>query len=608
MAETGKGFDLASALAGVPRLDTSGGREQIEYIPLERIDSDPLNFYALTGLEELAANIELIGLQQPLRVRENPEYPGHVVIVSGHRRRAALQKLADEGRADLREVPCIREVPAASAALQELRLIYANSGTRVLSSAELSRQVERVEELLYQLKEEGMEFPGRMRDHVAEACKVSKSKLARLKVIRENLIPEFAKHYKAGRIKETPAYTLAQQPVGVQKLVWKYTDNKDLASLSEWQITNMLGKINPVLERTCRRKAGGPPCGHQSVLLDKIFDGSYGYKPCDRICCDKCDKLASCKSACPLLAENVKKLRTDRAAQNKQEKLAREERDRPEVEAISAFWEREAAARAAAGKSVKELFKATETYYSGENEKSWLEREALQKIKRGDTLPFGMYGFSLSEARKLVATADLLGVTTDYLLGRTDVPGGAADVSSMDTIPEDEGEEPPVRRVRWESRGRTPPVGKPILTYEHTNDGPVYRPAVWEGGQFKSPNGKKVLTGLQYSQWLELPSPGSLESIELAPPEEAAGQLVISGWMPGGTFPRHPCDVVADFRIEGGPDRSDAYLRRICCFNGEALLFKRYGSKIDAECVRWMVLPPVEDDVSKLDTNVEGEA
>ncbi len=151
-------------------------------------------------------------------------------------------------------------------------------------------------------------------------------------------------------------------------------------------------------------------------------------------------------------------------------------------------------------------------------------------------------------------------------------------------------------------------MGKPILTYEHTNDGPVYRPAVWEGGQFKSPNGKKVLTGLQYSQWLELPSPGSLESIELAPPEEAAGQLVISGWMPGGTFPRHPCDVVADFRIEGGPDRSDAYLRRICWFNGEALLFKRYGSKIDAECVRWMVLPPVEDDVSKLDTNVEGEA
>lgn len=524
-------FSLAEVLRGqlqnaggnVSKLDTSGGREQIEYIPLDRIDGDPNNFYDLSGLEELAANIELVGLQQPLRVRESTETPGHVILVSGHRRRAALQKLVDEGRAEFREAPCIREKPAGSAALQELRLIYANSDTRVLTSAELSRQAERVVQLLYQLKEEGMEFPGRMRNHVSEACRVSKSKLARLKVIRENLIPEFAEQYKADRLKETSAYTLAQQPADVQELVWKYSDTKRLESLSEWQISNMIGKIKPVLERTCRRGAGKPPCSHQAALLDKLFDGTCSYKPCDRICCEKCEKLASCKSACPLLAEKAKKLRTDRAAQNKQEKLARQERDRPEVEAISAFWEREAAARAKAGKSVKALFQATGTYYSGENEKIWLERETLQKIKRGDTLPFGMYGLSLSDARKLIATADFLGVTTDYLLGRTEAPG-------------DEAEKSPARR---ESRGRTPP-------------------------------------------------------------EQAVGQLVISGWMPGGTFPRQPCDIVADFRIPGG-----ANLRRICWFDGADFLLKRHGAKIDAECVRWMVLPPAEDDASRLDTNEE---
>lgn len=543
-------FSLAEVLRGqlqnaggnVSKLDASSGREQMEYIPLDRIDGDPNNFYDLSGLEELAANIELVGLQQPLRVRASPEAEDRVILVSGHRRRAALQKLVDEGRADLREVPCIRDRAAGSAALQELRLIYANSDTRVLTSAELSRQAERVEQLLYQLKEEGMEFPGRMRDHVAEACKVSKSKLARLKVIRENLIPEFAKRYKANRLKETSAYTLAQQPADVQKLVWKYSDTEHLASLSEWEVSNMLGKIKPVLERTCRRKAGGPPCGHQAVLLAKLFDDSYSYKPCDRMCCEKCEKLASCKSACPLLAEKAEKLRTDRAAQNKQEKLARQERDRPEVEAISAFWEREAAARAKAGKSVKALFKATETYYSDENEKLWLEREALQKIKRNDTLPFGMYGFSLSEARKLVATADFLGVTTDYLLGRTEASGGVETVSNLDTSLDDETEDSSARCVREESRGRTPL-------------------------------------------------------------EQAEGQLVISGWMPGGTFPRQPCEIVADFRTPG-----EANLRRICWFDGADFRFKRYGSKIDAECVRWMVLPPVEDDASRLDTNEEARA
>ncbi len=500
----------------VSNLDTSG-REQIEYISLDKISGDLRNFYSLSGLEELAASIELVGLQQPLRVRENPETEGRFIIVSGHRRRAALQKLVDEGRTDLREVPCIREAPAASAALQELRLIYANSGTRVLSSAELSLQAERVEELLYRLKEEGMEFPGRMRDHVAEACRVSKSKLARLKVIREKLIPEAARQYRDGRLKEAPAYELARQPAGVQRLVWKYSDAGRRGALTEWQIANILEKIKPVLERSCRLRAGGPPCGHQPVLLEKMFNRENAYSPCGRVCCDQCEKLASCKSACPLLEKKVKKLRADRTAQNRQEKLARQERDRPEVEAISAFWEREAAARTAAGKSVRELFKATETYYSDENEKEWLERESLQNIKRGGILPFGMYGFSLSEARKLVATADFLGVTTDYLLGRTEAPGGA------------DGEAPAWRRT--------------------------------------------------------------------APPEEAAGQLVICGWMPGGTFPREPCDVVADFQAGG------RVFRKACCFDGKVFLMGKSGAKIDAECVRWMALPPVDGDVSKLDTN-----
>lgn len=47
--------------------------------------------------------------------------------------------------------------------MAELQLIMANATTRDLTNAEISRQAARVEILLYQLKEEGQEFPGRMR-------------------------------------------------------------------------------------------------------------------------------------------------------------------------------------------------------------------------------------------------------------------------------------------------------------------------------------------------------------------------------------------------------------------------------------------------------------
>jgi hypothetical protein len=220
-------FDLAKILAGqnvpnlgtgqtdeqnVPNLGTDPARDQIEYIDIGLIDDDPKNFYELSDLDKLAENIELLGLQQPLRVRTSPEDPERVIIVSGHRRRAAIQKLVDDGREDLREIPCIRERDAGSAALQELRLIYANSDTRRMTSAEVSRQAERIEALLYQLKEEGVEFPGRMRDHVAAVCGMSATKVANLKVIRENLIPAWRERWERGEVNETQALALARMP------------------------------------------------------------------------------------------------------------------------------------------------------------------------------------------------------------------------------------------------------------------------------------------------------------------------------------------------------------------------------------------------------------
>lgn len=181
-------FDLAALLGGVSDLDigADGSREQIEYIDIDLIHPDERNFYELPGIPDLAANIEFAGLQQPLRVRPDPKKAGHYIIASGHRRHAALNLLVKEGQERFRLVACIVEKSSGQTSeveimLQELKLIYGNSDTRQMSSADISKQAERVEILLYQLKEAGVEFPGKMRDHVAEACKVSASKLARLK-------------------------------------------------------------------------------------------------------------------------------------------------------------------------------------------------------------------------------------------------------------------------------------------------------------------------------------------------------------------------------------------------------------------------------------------
>jgi ParB-like chromosome segregation protein Spo0J len=223
------GFNLGDYLKTAPVSKADTAQEQIEYIPLDDIEPDPENFYSLEGLDELAGNIELVGLQQPIRVRPTPSVGSadsspkggakgdRYTVVSGHRRRAACLLIRDGGSEQFsRGVPCIVERGDVSREMQELRLIYANSSTRVMTSAELSKQAERVEELLYTLKGQGVEFPGRMRDHVAQAVNASKTKLARLHAIRANLNPSLLAEYDAGRINESVAYRISQEDSAVQ--------------------------------------------------------------------------------------------------------------------------------------------------------------------------------------------------------------------------------------------------------------------------------------------------------------------------------------------------------------------------------------------------------
>ena len=70
----GKKFDITKFAATLPEaVPESGTREQIEYIDEAKLSGDGENFYSMEGIEALAQNIELVGLQEPLRVRPDPD-------------------------------------------------------------------------------------------------------------------------------------------------------------------------------------------------------------------------------------------------------------------------------------------------------------------------------------------------------------------------------------------------------------------------------------------------------------------------------------------------------------------------------------------------------
>ena len=474
MAKT-KGFDLGAMLKDVSKLDTN--REQIEYISLGLIDKDPKNFYKLSDIKELADNIALCGLMDPIRVRPSPDRAGRYMIVSGHRRHSAIMEIKNEQPGLFEKVPCIIERAETTDAMRQLRLIYANSNTRSMTNAELGEQAEQVEKLLYELKEQGYEFPGRMRDHVAEACKVSKTKLARLKVIRENLFSDWQPSYREGKLVEATAYALAKMPAEWQHCIFEGYRGKDVRYVYEYTVQGYGDSFKRLSKIRCPDTMA--PCEHIGTMRRCIVETARPYSNYCTGCCIDCLDLRTCKYSCQQAQDQKQALKDERKAQKAHEKWEREEKERPTIQYIQGVYERVGKIRRARKISTKQLFAAGHRYFpaDGEKQETDLERGHCA-ISAYQNLPFGNC-FRAEEAKAICAVADLLGCSVDYLLGR--------DVSDSDT---------------WQI-GTPVEAGEYVVICKYSPDAPeAVESVTWDGSAWDD---KYILEDTKVLRWIKKP-------------------------------------------------------------------------------------------------------
>ena len=402
--------DFAKSVgAMVSNLDTS---EQLQYIDIDLLDENEANFYKLSDLKPLADSIAMDGLQQPLVVTPGKE--GRYIVLSGHRRRAAIRLLLKEDEwTELRRVPClVRQYKSQN--LAELQLILANSTARVLTNAETMKQAERMEMLLYQLKEEGYEFPGRMRDQVAAACKVSAPKLARLKVIRKGLVPSYMELFEKDKLPEQTAYALARLPAEFQERVFKIA-GEDVHG----------GSLERILEKY---QAGwrwepdlqcpdGKPCRRGDAFLRHDLEHSYNMCGGNK-CCLTCPRAKEPYSPCDRMCSKAQAARKEK---RDEEKAAADEKDRK----LAKGYQKETQARAS------RLLRAINAAgLPDESKFAW--RAYWKPLKVSDIRRWAEGVFTeeedhwtsaeLDPARleSPAALAQLLGCSTDFLLGLTE--------------------------------------------------------------------------------------------------------------------------------------------------------------------------------------------
>lgn len=505
-------FNLADVLKDVSNSGT--GQEQIEYIPLSQIDEDPNNFYQLTDIPLLADNISLCGLQQPIRVRQKAD--GRYIIVSGHRRRAALEMLVADGHEMWQSVPCIVERDEASPALQQLRLIYANANTRKMTSAEISQQAEQVEKLLYQLKEEGYDFPGRMRDHVAEAVGASKSKLARLKVIRENLDESWVDAWAEGTIGESVAYNLAQMPKFWQGIIHNEWGERP-RQLSADTVTLIRDRFNNVTKIKCNY--GLNICEHTVTMMEKC---AIGYNGGCYDCCFDCASLRTCKNVCPQALSKQKELKATAKKAQFDAKREQEERDRPGAEFARMVWDRIGKARECSGASIKDIvFARGESFY---NETCDDPKQKKMESGEGDYSPNSTvcFGYSLRacDVMHIVAVADVLQCSVDYLLGRTE---------DRESHLSNAVEQNPVsyQGTTWQT-GKPTTVGEYIILVKFSSlSNLVHQKLTWNGNGWESHGEPFDFDDVQIVNWIPMPKLPEK-------PKPATNDSCITGMSPSG--------------------------------------------------------------------------
>lgn len=197
-------FDLSKAAFGKTSVSNL---DKIKMIPLEKILTNPDNFYSIDGIEELADSIEMVGLLSPVSVV--PEATGYKLI-SGHRRFQAYQYL-QRSDSKYNSIPAI-VLSGLDDLTETMALITANSTTRELTYAEKCQQEKVLRDTLMAMKSIGVEIPRNLGQYIADQLGVSRNEVSRMHSVNENLSAEGKAKLEAGELTAQQAYEMSRKP------------------------------------------------------------------------------------------------------------------------------------------------------------------------------------------------------------------------------------------------------------------------------------------------------------------------------------------------------------------------------------------------------------
>lgn len=210
------GFSVKDALnknskAGID--ESPRARFRTKDISIFKMYRNDMNFYSVADIEELAGDILLSGLKQNLELVYAPCEKGEYRIVAGERRWEALKYLVSKGYKDF-ELATSKLTTPQDDDEEQVEIIIANS-YRSKTISDMVEEETRLKASLERMKVAGKKIKGydlqsgRLRDVISSMLHVSKTKIAQIEAINNNLIPEWKEELKKERLTFSAAYELS---------------------------------------------------------------------------------------------------------------------------------------------------------------------------------------------------------------------------------------------------------------------------------------------------------------------------------------------------------------------------------------------------------------
>lgn len=238
------GFSVMDALnknskAGIE--ETPRARFRTKDISIFKMYRNAMNFYTIDDIEELAGDILTFGLKQNLELVYEPCEKGEYRIVAGERRWLALKMLVEKGYKEF-EIATSKLTTPQDADEEQVEIIIANA-YRTKSVADMIEEEKRLKESLERMRAAGKQIKGynlasgRLRDVIASMLHMSKTKVAQIEAVNNNLIPEFKEELKDERLTFSAAYELSGMPEQEQREALERF--KETGELSHKDVRNM---------------------------------------------------------------------------------------------------------------------------------------------------------------------------------------------------------------------------------------------------------------------------------------------------------------------------------------------------------------------------------